>query len=259
MGRTMRERQHTRAIYAFTGALAASAVLALTFLLASALVPRPHAEAAGFAEPTFVDNAAVPCETPAIGWLDSKPLGRPFRRGKLRGGVQLPSEGDDFFTWDFPYGVTPNRGWRRWGADGTIRIVLEVLCDFRAANPGAPRIGIADISRPRGGKFGARFGGLGHASHQNGLDVDILYPRSDLYESTPTHPSQINRALAQDLVDRFVAAGAEYVFVGLGTRLVGPKGIVTKIGHHDDHLHVRIPRPLATGTPPPAALAGTGG
>lgn len=256
----MRERQLRRATYAFGGALAASAILALAILIALAFVPRHDAEAAGFAAPTFVDNAAVPCETPAIGWLDSKPLGKPFRRGRLRNGVQLPAEGDDFFTWDFPYAIAPNRGWRRWGADGTIRIALQVLCDFRLAHPGAPRIGVADISRPRGGVFGERYGGLGHASHQNGLDLDVLYPRLDRYEIAATRPSQIDRALSQDLVSRFVAAGAEYVFVGLGTRLVGPKGIVARIGHHDDHMHVRFPRALATGTPPPpATLAGAGG
>ena len=50
---------------------------------------------------------------------------------------------------------------------------------FRAANPGAPRVGVADLSRPKGGVFDRRYGGDGHASHQNGLDIDILYPRKD--------------------------------------------------------------------------------
>jgi hypothetical protein len=49
--------------------------------------------------------------------------------------------------------------------------------------------------------------------------------------------------LAQDLVDRFVAAGAQRVFVGPRVGLRGPRGIVARLAHHDDHLHVRIPNP----------------
>ena len=38
---------------------------------------------------------------------------------------------------------------------------------------------IGDLSRPRGGDFGRRFGPIGHASHQNGLDADVYFPRKD--------------------------------------------------------------------------------
>lgn len=161
--------------------------------------------------------------------------------GALMYGVKLPAEGEDFFTWDPVLHRLPNRPWRRWTADGTLAIVLRVLAEFRAAHPAAPRIGIADLSRPRGGKFGRRFGGLGHASHQNGLDADILYPRKDGRERWAKYPVQINRALAQDLVRRFVAAGAEFVFVGPRTGLRGPKQIVQPLVHHDDHMHLRLP------------------
>ncbi len=154
--------------------------------------------------------------------------------------MQLPAEGADFFTWDFPLRRSPNRDWRRWGADRMVNRVLQVIAEYRLAHPLAPRIGIADLSRPHGGPFGKRFGGLGHASHQNGTDVDILYPRLDALELAPGKPAQIDRALAQDLVGRFVAAGAKYVFVGPRTGLGGPRGIVEKLVHHDDHIHVRF-------------------
>jgi murein endopeptidase len=165
-------------------------------------------------------------------------LGLPHRGALIRG-VQLPPEGEDFFTWDFPLRRAPNRGWRRWSAGRTIVIVLAVIAEYRAAHPEAPRVGIADLSRPHGGDFGKRFGGLGHASHQNGLDVDILYPRADLQELVPSK-ARIDRPLAQDLVDRFVAAGAEYVFVGPNTKLSGPRKVVQKLAFHDDHMHVRF-------------------
>lgn len=162
------------------------------------------------------------------------------QRGALVNGVQLPPEGEHFFTWDFPKRRAPSRPWRRWGTDRTIARTLEVLAAFRAANPGAPRVGVADISRPRGGPFGERFGGLGHASHQNGLDADLIYPRRDRVEAAPRKPRQVDRRLSQDLVRRFVRAGAKYVFVGPRLRLGGPRRIVQRLVHHDDHLHVRF-------------------
>jgi murein endopeptidase len=115
-----------------------------------------------------------------------------------------------------------------------------VIASYRAAHPGAPRVGIADLSRPHGGDFGKRFGGLGHASHQNGTDVDILYPRRDRQELIPVKAGQIDRPLAQDLVDRLVVAGAGYVFVGPHTKLTGLGKVVQKLVFHDDHMHVRF-------------------
>lgn len=175
-----------------------------------------------------------------IDWRSSRSIGSHWR-GRLVDGVQLPAEGRAFFTWDPVVRGSPNRGWRRFGTDGLIRMLLRVLADFRAAHPGAPRIGVGDISRPRGGDFGIRYGRPGHVSHQNGLDVDVYYPRRDRRERPAARPSQIDRALAQDLVDRFVSAGATRVFVGPRTGLSGPARVVQRLAHHDNHLHVRLP------------------
>ena len=70
--------------------------------------------------------------------------------------------------------------------------------------------------------------------------MDIYYPRADGRERAPRSASQIDRRLSQDLVDRFVAAGAVQVFVGPNTRLTGPPGVVMPLVNHDNHLHVRI-------------------
>ncbi len=174
-----------------------------------------------------------------IQWRGSVSAGKPWR-GALFRGVQLPADGRDFFTWDFPWRTAPNRPWRRWASDRTLAVILRVLAEYRAAHPEAGRVGIADLSRPHGGDFGKRFGGLGHASHQNGVDADILYPRIDLLELAPAKPGQIDRPLAQDLVNRFVATGAQYVFVGHRTGLSGPRKVVQRLVHHDDHMHVRF-------------------
>jgi murein endopeptidase len=178
-----------------------------------------------------------------IHWHRSVSLGQPWQ-GRLRQGVQLPAQGPDFFTWDPVRKRFPDRGWRRWGHDRLIRTLLRVLREYRAANLWAPRVGVADISRRRGGIFDERFGGRGHSSHQNGLDVDVLYPRKDLRERQAFRAGQIDGVLAQDVLDRFVAAGAKYVFVGPHTRLKGPHKRVQVLAHHDDHMHVRLrPRP----------------
>ena len=171
----------------------------------------------------------------------SRAVGQPWD-GRLVNGMQLPREGVGYFTFDSARRVSPSRGWRRWATAGTISRTLGVLDDFAAANPGAPRLGVADLSRPRGGVFDSRFGGLGHASHQNGLDVDVYYPRRDRREIPPARPGDVDRRLSQDLVDRLVAAGAEMVFVGPSLRLRGPRGVVTPLANHDDHVHVRWPR-----------------
>lgn len=173
----------------------------------------------------------------------SQALGLPFR-GRLRGGVPFPAETSYAFSWDFPLDRTPSRTWRRWG---TERLVLTLQCVLKridAAHPLGQRVGVADLSRPRGGPFGPQYGGQGHGSHQNGLDVDVLYPRRDGEEEPPRTVAQIDVPRAQELVSAFVAAGAQYVFVSpaLFRRglLRGPKGVVVPLVYHDDHLHVRL-------------------
>jgi Penicillin-insensitive murein endopeptidase len=174
-----------------------------------------------------------------IRWRRSRSVGLPYA-GRLVRGVRLPREGRDFFTWDPVKKRWGNRAWRRWGHDRLIRTVLRVLRAHRRANPAAPRIGIGDISRPRGGDFGPRYGSVGHASHQNGLDVDLYYPRLDGTERRARRVKEIDLRLSQDLVRRFVRVGARYVFVGPHTPFTGPRRIVVALQRHDDHLHVRL-------------------
>ena len=71
--------------------------------------------------------------------------------------------------------------------------------------------------------------------------LDLLMPRLDGLERRAGSPALVDEVLAQDLVDRFVAAGAERVFTGPRLSLTGPPAIVQKLVHHDDHLHVRLP------------------
>jgi Penicillin-insensitive murein endopeptidase len=174
-----------------------------------------------------------------IRWRRSVAVGLP-EAGSLLRGVRLPAEGGHYFTWDPIERRQPNRGWRRWGTDDLVGSTLHVIRAYARAHPSAPRVGIGDLSRPHGGDFGPRFGGIGHATHQNGLDADVYYPLRGGGERAPLSVDEIDLRLAQELVDRFVAAGAVRVYVGPNTGLTGPPEIVQAIPNHDDHLHVRI-------------------
>jgi len=213
--------------------------LAVALLLAAAARARPiQGPLPPLPTPT---PTATPADFAEVAWHHSHALGRPFWRGRLVDGTQLPELGQDFFTWDPIYNRIPNRGWRRWGTDRLVRVLLRVIADYRGAVSSAQRVGIMDLSRTRGGPFGRRFGGLGHASHQNGLDADVLYPRLDGLEARATKPSEVDQHAAQELIDRFLAAGAVKIFVGPHLHhLHGPKNVVIPLIYHDDHMHVRI-------------------
>jgi murein endopeptidase len=210
---------------------------AVLLLVATALA----AANAGAQTPAPDAGAAAP-EAPQPDAPRSIAVGVPWH-GRLEHGVQLPAAGTDFVTWDAIRRVSPNRAGRRWGTDALIVLLDTVTREFREAHPDVPPILIADLSRPNGGPFGPRYGGLGHDSHQNGLDADVMYPRRDRAPLAAVRPAQVDRALAQDLVDRFRAAGAVKLFVGPHLHLHGPRGLVVPLVHHDDHVHVRIANP----------------
>jgi murein endopeptidase len=162
--------------------------------------------------------------------------------GRLIHGRMLPERGPGYVTWDPILKQVPNRSWRRWGTGRLLRTIERVLAAYARRHPDAPPVLVGDLSRPHGGDFGPRFGGIGHASHQNGLDADIHYPRTDGRLRSPARPALVDRAAAQELVDAFVRAGAEHVFVGPSLDLHGPADIVQPLVHHDNHLHVRLPK-----------------
>ena len=175
-----------------------------------------------------------------VEYRDSVAVGLP-EAGSLVRGVRFPREGRAFFTWDPIRRERPNRPWRRWGTDDLVRSTLGVLRAFARDHPAAPRIGVGDLSVRGGGDFGAEVGGgIGHATHQNGLDVDVYYPIRDSSERAPLTVAEVDVELAQDLVDRFVAAGAVTIYVGPNLPLTGPPDVVIPLVNHDNHLHARF-------------------
>jgi murein endopeptidase len=232
------------AIVAVLGLLAVA--VAATGLAQPARQAPPPATIPGPAPPPAATTppAAAPPPAPvaAAPIRPSRAIGRPWA-GRLLDGVQLPEVSADWLTWDPVLKQIPNRPERRFATAKLLRTLRAVLADYHRAHPEALQVLIGDLSRPHGGIFDKRFGGLGHASHQNGLDADVYYPRRDRQLRAATQPSEVDRVLAQDLLDRFVAAGPQYVFVGTRVGLRGPRRIVQVLTHHNDHMHVRIRPP----------------
>jgi murein endopeptidase len=195
-------------------------------------VPTPPPLATATATPAPLPPVATPAPP-------SRALGLPWH-GRLVHGRRLAAQGEGYVTWDPILKRVGSRGWRRWGTDRLLRTLHDVLAGYGRRHPGAPPVLVGDLSRPHGGDFGPRFGGIGHASHQNGLDADVYYPRVDRRLRSARRPEAVDRAAAQELVDAFVRAGAQYVFVGPSLGLRGPRGVVQALAHHDDHLHVRL-------------------
>ena len=173
---------------------------------------------------------------PKVEWHHARSVGLPYG-GNLVDGTQLPVKGSNWVTWNPITDSSPNAPQRLYGNEHTIRAILSVTRAYRTAHPHAARVVIGDISRPSGGRLDD------HVSHQNGLDVDVYFPRRDRRLRAPTSTAQIDHRLAQDLLDRFLAAGAQYIFIGYSTGLHGPAGVVIPWPGHEYHMHVRFTPP----------------
>jgi murein endopeptidase len=174
---------------------------------------------------------------PAVRWADGVSRGLPSA-GSLSGGTQLPLEGEGWVTWNPVADSVPNHPNRLYGNDRIVRKVLAAVAAYRETYPKAPRVVIGDISFRGGGPMEL------HVSHQNGLDVDVYYPRRDETLRAPTRVDQVDRRLAQGLLDAFLAVGVGKVFVGYRTGLSGPGGVVEPYPNHEDHMHVRFRPPV---------------
>jgi hypothetical protein len=210
----------------------------LTFRLGPARleppVPRRDASSRVRATASQVPTAAV--THAEVEWHRASSVGLPYS-GRLENGTQLPVEGPDWVTWNPVTDSVPNLPQRLYAHERTIRSIVSVITAYRADHPNAPKVVVGDISFKGGGTMEQ------HVSHQNGLDVDVYYPRRDDRLSAPISVSQVDTRLTQALLDGFVAAGAQVIFVGYSTGLEGPSGVVVPYPHHENHMHVRFPAP----------------
>jgi len=189
-----------------------------------------------FRPPGRRSGVSAPPTSTHVNWHRATSVGLQYA-GRLVHGTQLPLEGPDWVTWNPNTDSSPNLPGRLYGHERTVHAVLAVLAAYRNAHPDAPRVVIGDLSLRHGGRMNQ------HVSHQNGLDVDVYYPRLDRRLSAPIAARQVDRRLAQHLLDGFVAAGARVVFVGFSTGLHGESGVVVPYPNHENHMHVRFPAP----------------
>ena len=178
----------------------------------------------------------VEAAEPRIAWHHAVSVGVPDG-GRLVDGTQLPVHGTDWVTWNPITDSSPNLPYRLYGNQHTISEIVRVTHAYRLAHPHAPQVVIGDISFAHGGPMDD------HLSHQNGLDVDIYFPRRDHELRAPTTTAQIDHRLAQDLLSRFVAAGAQKIFISPTSGFRGPADIVMPWPGHEYHMHVRFPPP----------------
>lgn len=87
--------------------------------------------------------------------------------GILRSASTLPSDGPGF--------LCRQRGNRNFGTDLTIELLEGAAASVDKNFPGKPPIVVANISKQTGGRL-CNPSGSCHASHQTGLDVDVVFP-----------------------------------------------------------------------------------
>jgi hypothetical protein len=176
-------------------------------------------------------------------------------RAEIGAGATLPATGARF-TAQLPRSgagfVAYARAQGQHGLPETITALETIARAWQQRHPEGPRIAIGDISLASGGNFPP------HASHRNGVDVDIRPMRNDGRElpvrwyregcdSSHCAPEAIDasclvpeysRELTQELVDLIHANGVlrvQYVFFN-DCRVRG----VRHWPGHDNHLHVRF-------------------
>lgn len=202
-----------------------------------------------------------------------------YSNGRLHDATPLTREGRGFVH------LFQHRA-RGFGSAGLVTIIHEVSGAMAEQFPGGERLQVGDLSQEKGGQI------TRHASHQNGLDADIVYFRVDRRE-------QRDEPQTNDFEESFVKNGKvtanfdfernwalmrAFVATGRTQRVFVDRAIkaafcdyARKIGefesgaeilrrmrpypNHDDHLHLRLTCPAATSPkclPQEELPAGTG-
>jgi uncharacterized protein YraI len=148
--------------------------------------------------------------------------GRPTSRA---GYIQLATSG----THTYGYYTSA----RRWGRPAMVYGIERAARKFRQANPGAPRVGVGDISAQNGGRIS------GHASHRLGVDADLLPVRNDGREArVSVGQSAYSRTLTRKLLQRFEAElRVTHIFFN-DSQIHTAHRQYWK--NHSNHFHVRI-------------------
>ncbi len=160
---------------------------------------------------------------------ESRSIGAPGN-GRLVDGVLFPARGRDHFPWNFREQRVGGSDRTRWGNCRVVRAVLGGLAAYRRRNPDAPRVAVGDMSLRHGGEID------GHATHENGRQIDLYFPRRDRDMREPHTVGQVDLELSRALVQAMLHAGAYRVLIGRDIDMATPRRVLRR-PHHDDHLH----------------------
>lgn len=190
-----------------------------------------------------------------------------YSNGKIFQATALPMSGPGFIH------LFQDRN-RHFGSEGLIQVIETVSSRFFSWDPNSERLQIGDIAAEAGGQISR------HASHQNGLDIDVVYFRTNRQEQnlnytdgfeeafvtpkgqvTPNFDTQRNWRFFQFLMDSgrvdriFVDPAIKrtlctYAKTPLGVPPAGPQpDVIETLRHlrpypnHADHAHVRLTCP----------------
>jgi hypothetical protein len=134
------------------------------------------------------------------------------------------------FAWNFREQRIGGTDRTRWGNCRVVRAVLHGIAVYRRRNPDAPLVAVGDMGLRHGGRI------AGHATHQNGRQIDLCYPRRDRRRREPPRAGLVDMRLARELVRAMLDAGAYRVLVGPHIR-IRTSGRVMRWPNHDNHLH----------------------
>lgn len=165
----------------------------------------------------------------AISDDDTDPA-RPRPRKDSRGLFMLPqaTAGAGYYT----YGILdrqPDRGAYQYPHPTMMTAILRVAFEWQAIDDS--RFGVGNISLAGGRPH------PDHASHKNGLQVDIRPMRKDRREAPVTWmDSQYDQASTVTLIELFRK------FAPVTRIFFNAHGIpfITPMQHHDDHFHVEL-------------------
>ena len=161
-------------------------------------------------------------------------LGEPSGRAPVCAASMFPGEGPELLHMGSrpPPDAQPRLA--AVGHDRLVRLLLRVIAATRRPTRGSPG-GDRGPEQARGGPFGPV-----HATHQNGLDADVYYPRRDRQRAA-AEARLADRPPAGAGSRRPLRRGrAHLVYVGPNTGFTGPADVVQVLWNHDNHLHVRI-------------------
>lgn len=166
----------------------------------------------------------------------TEPHGRP-NSGRITGALNLPDTGRGYLH----FLGTDREDTDDWGTLETLTCIESVGRRLRSRNI---LLNIGDISLRGGGRFPP------HASHQNGLDIDLRYIRKDR-QSRPLdlrfEPQAYDASATKRVIDTFLeVCPVRLIFIDsdrVQFPLEDPR--IFHADGHSNHVHVRLEAPTS--------------